>query len=253
MHLTETGESPPPHVMLHVATTPAPSSAVQMSEVIHTHRHQAHLLPSPQWLDAGYVTADVLVSSQQRFGVAVISPVHPDVQWQAHTDQGVDASQFAIDWARKQATCPQGHTSVSWTPTIDRRTHEVLKMRFSTRDCQACPLVRRCTSSTARAPRRLLSIRPQAHYEALRAARSRQATKAFSLHDALRSGIEATLSQGVRAFGVRRSRDSGLAKTHLQHVGTAAAITLVRISAWFDGDELAPTRISAFQRLYTAA
>ncbi len=253
VHLTETCESQQPHVILHVATTPAPISDVQMSEVIHTHLHQAHLLPSQHWLDAGYVTADVLVRSQQRFGVAVISPVHPDVKWQAHTDQGVDASQFAIDWSRKQATCPQGHTSVSWTPTIDSRKHEVIKIRFSTRDCQACPLVRLCTSSTSRAPRRLLSIRPQAHYEALRAARSRQATKAFSIHYALRSGIEATISQGVRAFGLRRSRYSGLAKTHLQHVGTAAAINLVRIIAWLDGDELAPTRISAFQRLYTAA
>jgi len=57
----------------------------------------------------------------------------------------------------------------------------------------------------------------------------------------------------VRAFGMRRSRYIGLAKTHLQHVGIAAAINLVRVVAWLDGDELAPTRLSAFQRLYAAA
>jgi transposase len=37
----------------------------------------------------------------------------------------------------------------------------------------------------------------------------------------------------VRAFGLRRSRYRGLAKTHLQHVATAAAINLERLAAWF--------------------
>jgi transposase len=52
---------------------------------------------------------------------------------------------------------------------------------------------------------------------------------------------------------MRRSRYVGFAKTHLQHLGIAAAINLVRAIAWLDGDELAPTRVSAFQRLYQAA
>jgi hypothetical protein len=52
---------------------------------------------------------------------------------------------------------------------------------------------------------------------------------------------------------LRRSRYCGLKKTHLQHIGTAAAINLVRAIAWVGGDELAPTRVSAFQRLYAAA
>jgi transposase len=75
----------------------------------------------------------------------------------------------------------------------------------------------------------------------------------FSKHDAARSGIEATISQGVRAFDLRRSRSIGLAKTHLPHVSMAAAINMGRGVAWLDGDELAPTRVSAFQRLYSAA
>jgi transposase len=96
-------------------------------------------------------------------------------------------------------------------------------------------------------------VRPQEQYEALQAARQRQTTKAFKQHYALRSGIEATMSQGVRAFGLRRSRYIGLNKTHLQHLGIAAAINLVRMVAWLDGDELAPTRVSAYQRLCLAA
>jgi transposase len=253
VHLTETCEADQPHLIIHVATTPAATSDVEMTEAIQADLQQGQMLPSQHLLDTGYVNADVLVSSQQRFGIEVVSPTHPDVKWQANTDKGIDASQFTIDWSLKQATCPQGHTSVSWTPTLDTRKHEVIKIRFSTKDCQQCPVLSFCTSSTSRTPRRLLSVRPQEQYEALQAARKHQATKEFSQHYALRSGIEATISQGVRAFDLRRSRYIGQPRTHLQHVATAAAINLVRIEAWFDGDELAPTRLSAFQRLYAAA
>ena len=50
-----------------------------------------------------------------------------------------------------------------------------------------------------------------------------------------------------------RNMRSCVAKTHLQHLGVAAAINMIRVGAWLDGDELAPTRVSAFQRLYNAA
>ena len=66
-------------------------------------------------------------------------------------------------------------------------------------------------------------------------------------------GSKRRFRKRVRAFGMRRSRYIGLAKTHLQHLGIAAAINLMRVVAWLDGDELAPTRLSAFQRLYLAA
>jgi transposase len=253
VHLTETCEADQPHLLIHVATTPAPESDVSMTEVIQADLQEAQMLPSQHLLDTGYINADVLASSQHRFGIEVVSPAHPDVKWQANTHQGIDASQFVIDWEHKQATCPQGKTSVSWTPTFDPRQHEVIKIRFSTKDCQTCPVLALCTSSKSRAPRRLLSVRPQQPYEALQAARKLQATKEFSRQYALRQGIEATISQGVRAFGLRRSRYIGLDKTHLQHVGIAAAINLVRAVAWLDGDELPPTRVSAFQRLYAAA
>jgi hypothetical protein len=48
---------------------------------------------------------------------------------------------------------------------------------------------------------------------------------------------------------LRRSRYIGLAKTHLQHVLTAAAMNLTRIAAWLGGTPLARTRQSAFTKL----
>ena len=50
----------------------------------------------------------------------------------------------------------------------------------------------------------------------------------------------------MRAFGSRRARYRGPAKTALQHVATAAAINLDRLAAWIAKRPLAPTRMSRF-------
>jgi transposase len=92
-----------------------------------------------------------------------------------------------------------------------------------------------------------------AQHAALQAARKLQRTETFQQRYALRAGIEATISQGVRAFDLRRSRYVGSTKTHVQHLAIATAINLVRLVDWFDGNPLAPTRVSAFERLYRAA
>ena len=76
------------------------------------------------------MTSHILATSREHFGVEVIGPAPVDVKWQANTDQGIDASPFVIDWEQKQATCPEGHTSLSWTPAIDNRTNEVIRSRF---------------------------------------------------------------------------------------------------------------------------
>ncbi len=66
---------------------------------------------------------------------------------------------------------------------------------------------------------------------------------------AWRAGIEGTISQGVRSFGLRRARYRGTAKAHLQHVATAVAINFDRIAAWLEGRPRAATRTSRFAGL----
>ncbi len=69
----------------------------------------------------------------------------------------------------------------------------------------------------------------------------------------VRAGVEGTLSQGVRAFGMRRSRYIGLAKTGLQQVCIAAAMNVTRIVNWLDGRPRAKTRVTRFAALAPAA
>ena len=68
-----------------------------------------------------------------------------------------------------------------------------------------------------------------------------------------RAGVEGTLSQGVRAFGMRRSRYIGLAKTALQQVCIAAGMNVSRVVHWLDGLPRARTRVTRFAALAHAA
>jgi transposase len=161
---------------------------------------------------------------------------------------GFAASQFHIDWQAEQATCPQGHTSISWSPAIDNRKNEVIKIKFSIKDCQSCPSRSWCTHST-RYPRRTITVRREQQHQALQRARARAKTEEFKTLYARRAGVEGTISQGVRAMGLRRSRYIGQERTHLQHLATAAAMNIVRLMRWLDGEPHAQTRTSAFVQL----
>jgi hypothetical protein len=68
----------------------------------------------------------------------------------------------------------------------------------------------------------------------------------------IRAGIEGTVSQGVHAHGLRRSRYRGLPRTSLQHQLTGAAINLTRIDAWVTRTSRARTRTSHFEELRPA-
>ncbi|MCZ7572481.1 MAG: transposase [Ardenticatenaceae bacterium] len=51
----------------------------------------------------------------------------------------------------------------------------------------------------------------------------------------LRTEIEGMISLGVRVYDLRETHSIGLAKTHLQHVFTAAVINIVRLTAYLRG------------------
>jgi transposase len=205
VHLTETGDKDAPHLITHVETTSAPVSDDARTALIHESLKHKDPLPEQQIVDTGYVDAKLLVESQQHYQIDLIGPTRANYRWQAREKTGFDASQFVIDWQTEQAICPEGHTSSSWTPAIDNRKNEVIKIKFSTKDGQACPSLRRCTQSI-RHVRRTVTIGPKEQYDALQARRRQETTKDFKTLDATRAGVEGTISQGVRTMGLRRSR-----------------------------------------------
>jgi transposase len=246
VHLTEACDDGRPRLITHVETTPAPVVDRDALGRVHEGLAAKDLLPDAHLVDAAYVDADQLIASERGHDVALVGPTPKDQQWQARTGEGFAIRDFTLDWDRRVATCPAGHTGQSWTAGHNQgRT--VMRIRFSTADCEPCALKPRCT----RGARRLLTPRRREEHAALEAARMRETEEAFAAQYRRRAGIEGTLSVGVRAMHLRRSRYIGLAKTHLQHVLTAAAINLARLGAWLAGEPLARTRQSAFVRLMT--
>jgi transposase len=104
-----------------------------------------------------------------------------------------------------------------------------------------------CTQS--REKRRSIYFNARPEYEALNEARQRMHEPAWKKFYRVRAGVEGTLSQGVRTFGMRRSRYVGLAKTALQQISAAAGMNVARTVAWLDEHTHARTRISRFARL----
>lgn len=252
LHLTETCEADAPHLIVHVGTTPACASDDTALTPIHQHLAARDRLPSRQFVDAGYVDADVLATNQAQFGVEVFGPTRGNFRWQARAQTGFEGHHFTIDWEARHAICPEGRTSQSWTRNYDRRhaqPREMITIRFSATDCRPCPSRAQCTL----APPRAITVHPRAQEVALRAARTRELTEEFATAYAVRAGVEGTHAQGLRVCGLRRSRYIGQAKTHLQHVLSAIAINLIHIGAWLNGTPLAPTRQSSFARLMAQA
>jgi transposase len=230
VHVTETCDDDTPHVITHVETTLATTPDDKMLDTIHAALAEHTLLPQEHLVDCGYTDSEILVGSEQAYGVTIVGPVAADPSWQAREATGFDNSAFTINWETHTATCPQGKQSRKWQPDTDVAGQEVIQIRFAKQDCQACPMRTACTR--AKTEPRTLTVRTQGDHEVLQAARQRQKTVEFQEQYAQRAGIEGTLSQGVRAFDLRRSRYMGLAKTHLQHILIATAINLVRVVAW---------------------
>ena len=123
----------------------------------------------------------------------------------------------------------------------------MIRVNFASSICKVCPHRLDCVDADG--VRRTLTLQLPELQIALQAARQRENTAEFRDQYGKRAGIEGTISQGVRAFDLRRSRYVGQAKTRLQHLLIAAAIDLVRIHRWLVGEPRAQTRQSAFTAL----
>lgn len=249
--LTETCDDDRPHLVTQVATTLAPEADIEQLAPIQQDLAHKALLPSHHLVDAGYVRGRNLVSRQQQHGIDLIGPVAEDHQWQAKAGTGFDLRHFQLDWAGQVVTCPRGRRSVRWCQTETARERTMIHIDFAAADCTPCPVRAQCTR--AKTLPRSLTLQPRAEHEAIQAARQRQQTAGFAADYARRAGIEGTLSQGVRAFGLRTARYRGLAKTHFQQVATAAAINVQRVTDWLEGPPRAATRRSHLARLAPAA
>ena len=189
----------------------------------------------------------LLVTSEQNQGITLRGPTRPTGGWQTQIEDAYTVDQFEIDWECQRVYCPQGKASIRWYEGLEPDGSPSIRVRFSQRDCRDCHVRALCTRNQHNG--RSVYFPPRPQYEALQAARAWYASEEGREVYQRRAGVEGSLSQGVRAFGMRRTRYRGLDKTHFQSIAIAAAMNLDRLVAWFDERPRAKTRTSRFARL----
>jgi len=241
-----TGRPEVPNLVTDVQTTHAAVPDVVMTAPVHDSLEASGLLPGEHAVDSGYVSADLLVSSRLR-GLTLLGPLLAGTSAQARTG-GYTADMFAVDWDRRQATCPQGAISSKWAPLRQGRDgKEAISVRFPAVTCRACPARDKCT--TAKWTGRQLYLRPREIHEAVAAARAGQDTRHWKDRYKARAGVEGLMHQATCVTGIRRARYIGLGKTRLEHLAAATAINVVRLDAWYSGKPLDRARTTHLQRI----
>jgi transposase len=263
LHITETCDDRPPcgcggkcrkgctaaafpNLITDVATTPATVTDNAMTSVIDDHLAARELAPARHYLDSGYLSAQILVDELRRLGIALVGPLLADTSAQARAGNGYARADFTIDYGHQAVTCPQGKTSVSWSPCGQHGKPKIV-VKFSPADCGPCPARALCFTSQAR-DRRQMTLNPRDLAEAQAANREQEKTRSFQADYARRAGIEGTMAQAVR-HGARRARYRGLSKTSLEHAFMAVALNLIRLTAYWNGTPLNRGNMTHLARL----
>lgn len=221
VHVTETtepAEPGEPTFITDVTTANASSGDGAALPQIRAQLARRDLLPEEQVVDSGYISGPQMARSQAA-GVDLIGPPLADT-----SPQAFKIAAFTIDRAAQQARCPQGHLAVKWSERTERDGSRAVNIQFAAATCAVCPVRTQCTSGTSGR-----SLHLSEHYELLMARRAEAQTAAFRERMRARPAIEATLSELVRAHGLRRHRYRGEAKRVLENLLKGAACNLKRL------------------------
>ncbi|MEO3892753.1 MULTISPECIES: IS1182 family transposase [unclassified Nonomuraea] len=247
VHLSETCEPDAPHLLTGVQTTDATVADSEVTEQIHTDLTRRGLRPDMHAVDAGYISATLILTAREEHAIDLLGPVGLDTHTTGKDGLGQEA--FTIDWKARTATCPGGATSVSWSDQRKPNGTPITRVHFSITDCAPCPFRAACTKADGHRYGRSLTLLPAAQQQILDQRRREQETDAWKARHAVRAGAEGTISQAVRTGAIRRTRYRGLPKTRLAHLLTATAINLIRLDAWWTGTPIRGTRNSHLERL----
>lgn len=169
-------------------------------------------------------------------GFRLFGQTRKDPSWQLKTEEAFYRPCFEVDYEKESVTCPMGNTSASRKTYENENRGEHIKARFSNSDCRVCEYRILCTKGDSRN----LLLHPEKQDRALRETRDVMETEEREFPYQLRPGVAATISQDVRAMGLRRFRYRGLRKTRLQHLSSVAAPNLKGLGGVADGQAAEP-------------
>lgn len=177
-------------------------------------------------MDAGYTSGRQLARAQTE-GRELIGPVQPAPK----RGQPYSADAFDVSLRDRQANCPAGQASTQCS-RLEEVTGKVnYRFEWNNERCGACPLRTRCVGRNQ--SHRTLLVGE--YHEGLQERRRAMARPEFKVRMHPRNGIEGSISELKRGYGLGHSRYRGLAKTALQTYLIAAACNLkrwARRAAW---------------------
>jgi len=212
-HLVETADPHRPHLITDVLVTDSRTMEAEVLPAIA--ERVTFTTPEADTLlaDGGYAAAGN-TERAAALGLDLVSPPR------SNTRRGkIPISEFALDFEREVARCPQGHASTSW-----RTRKRDVQIRWPRQVCAACPRRTECTDSP-----RGRTLAPSRHYVQLLQDRQRAETEGFRQRYALRAPIEATISELVHGCGLRRSRYRGAPFRELHVLLAATALNVRRL------------------------
>jgi hypothetical protein len=247
-HVTETCAEDSPNVITDVATMPATSDDTAAVKGIHDRLAHRGLLPTGHLVDGGCTSLVHMERAGRVHQVTLTGPL-PGNRTRQHRDQdGYARDDFRIDYNRREVTCPQGQVSKGWHgpyPTSSPDAAPLIVARFTKAQCQPCPARAACTTSSD--GKRTVGFPPRELYELQVRNRADQQDPAWHKRYAVRSGIEGTVCEFAHGHGMRHCRYRGQPKAHLQHVLTAIAVNIERLSQLTPGEKPAQRPPTAFQ------
>ncbi|WP_016825817.1 IS1182 family transposase [Streptomyces viridosporus] len=245
-HVTETCDDNSVNVITDVATLVSSGDSRALPG-IHARLKQRRLLPAEHLVDGGYTSTAGFDAASRAHKVTLVGPLPANSSRQRETDNGFARENFIIDFDRREVTCPNGKVSGNWNELPAMAPYTVV--RFDKRQCQPCPERSSCTRGAART----VNFLPRHLHEIQARNRTDQQDLQWKRLYASRSGVEGTVHELVSGHRARRCRYHGTAKTHVQHVLTAIAINIERLSGQEpEGSTYRPRQPTAFQQYLDA-
>lgn len=242
-HLTETCTSDSANVITDVATTSAATNDAQALPGIHTRLARRGLLPAEHLVDGGYTSLVHLERAAREHQITVSGPLPGNPTRQHRRGEGFDRDDFHIDFDRRQVACPQGQVSAGRHgpyPTSSPTAAPLIVARSTKNQCRPCPARTRCTTTADSA--RTVGVPPRELRDLQLRVRTEQQTPDWKTRYAVRSGVESTINGFAHGYGMRHCRYRGQPKAHLQHVLTAIAVNIERLSGHSETGETSSSR-----------
>ena len=175
--------------------------------------------PKELYVDGGYTSGEVLADA-----AAEAREVHGPIQSAPRRGDRFGAEDFAVDIDQRVTRCPAGQASTNCS-RLDEATGKVnYRFEWNNDLCQACEHRARCLG--ANQPHRTLLVGQ--HHQHTQVRRREMKTEAFRTRMHRRNGVEGTISELKRGYGLRRSRYRGLIKVGLQNYFIGAACNIKR-------------------------